>query len=226
MQLRDIVPWGRSFGEYRAMFALTGADLSGRILGCGDGPASFNAEATARGADVVSVDPIYAFAAEDIERRIAAARPEIEAGLRAHPERFVWTHFDGVDELVAARLDSMARFLRDYREPGASPRYRAARLPDLPFNDGAFDLALVSHLLFSYSDHLDANAHRRAAAELMRVAREVRIFPLVDLQARPSPHLEVVCATADAAGWQHRIDPVDYEFQRGGNRMLRLMPPA
>ena len=58
--LDQIVPWGRTFDEYRRMFALTDADLTRRILGCGDGPASFNAEATLRGVRVLSIDPIYA----------------------------------------------------------------------------------------------------------------------------------------------------------------------
>ncbi|MCI5142695.1 MAG: SAM-dependent methyltransferase, partial [Candidatus Electrothrix sp. ATG1] len=40
-QLKEIVPWGRSFQEYVAMFALSEDDLGKRILGCGDGPASF-----------------------------------------------------------------------------------------------------------------------------------------------------------------------------------------
>ncbi len=44
--LDHVVPWGRSFEEYRAMFAIDDRDLDGGILGCGDGPASFNAEAT------------------------------------------------------------------------------------------------------------------------------------------------------------------------------------
>ena len=35
--LEQVVPWGRSFEEYRAMFALSDADLEGRVLGCGDG---------------------------------------------------------------------------------------------------------------------------------------------------------------------------------------------
>jgi hypothetical protein len=69
MNLSSIVPWGRSFDEYRAMFALSDADLQGRVLGCGDGPASFNAEATAMGARVVSVDPIYAHSAARYESR-------------------------------------------------------------------------------------------------------------------------------------------------------------
>jgi hypothetical protein len=47
MKLDEVIPWGRSFDEYRRMFALTGDDLAEAVPGCGDGPASFNAEATA-----------------------------------------------------------------------------------------------------------------------------------------------------------------------------------
>ncbi|MEJ2690734.1 MAG: SAM-dependent methyltransferase, partial [Deltaproteobacteria bacterium] len=47
--LEKVVPWGRSFAEYAAMFALSKADLQGRILGCGDGPASFNASLSRQG---------------------------------------------------------------------------------------------------------------------------------------------------------------------------------
>ena len=50
--LEKVVPWGRSFDEYRRMFALTESDLRLKIVGCGDGPADFNAEATRRGSTV------------------------------------------------------------------------------------------------------------------------------------------------------------------------------
>ena len=43
--------------EYRRMFRLTEGDLRQRILGCADGPASFNVEASALGVRVVSADP-------------------------------------------------------------------------------------------------------------------------------------------------------------------------
>ena len=46
MKLEKVVPFGRSLDEYIKMFKLTVADLGKRILGVGDGPASFNAEAT------------------------------------------------------------------------------------------------------------------------------------------------------------------------------------
>ena len=36
--LDKVVPWGRSFDEYRRMFALTEIDLRRTIVGCGDGP--------------------------------------------------------------------------------------------------------------------------------------------------------------------------------------------
>jgi hypothetical protein len=66
MQLNKIIPWGRTFAEYRDMFALSDADLNQKILGCGDGPASFNAQMTELGYSVVSIDPVYQFSAEQI----------------------------------------------------------------------------------------------------------------------------------------------------------------
>jgi hypothetical protein len=53
------------------MFALTEYDFGLRLLGCGDGRANFNAEATRRGARVVSCDPIYRYHAYQIQARIA-----------------------------------------------------------------------------------------------------------------------------------------------------------
>jgi 2-polyprenyl-3-methyl-5-hydroxy-6-metoxy-1,4-benzoquinol methylase len=54
---QDIVPWGRSFAEYVKMFSLIPDDLDLRILDCGGGPSSFNAEMTNRGKKVTSIDP-------------------------------------------------------------------------------------------------------------------------------------------------------------------------
>ena len=70
--INSAYPWGRSFDEYRRMFLLTDGDLRQTILGCADGPASFNVEASAQGARVVSVDPLYKWTASEIRDRIAA----------------------------------------------------------------------------------------------------------------------------------------------------------
>jgi hypothetical protein len=70
MKLNEVIPWGRSFEEYARLFSLTSEDLAGTILGCGDGPASFNAEATAISHRVISRGPIYTFTAAEIERHM------------------------------------------------------------------------------------------------------------------------------------------------------------
>ena len=222
MNLSGIVPWGRSFDEYWAMFALSDADLQGRVLGCGDGPASFNAEATARGACVISVDPIYAYSAAEIEGRVEATFETVVAQAKQQAHRYVWDRFADVDALGRARLVAMRRFLADFDAGKRAGRYVAGSLPDLPFADAEFDLALCSHLLFLYSDHLSLDAHVAALRELLRVAGEVRVFPLLTLACGPSPHFAPACETLRRDG--HAVEElrVPYEFQRGGDTMLRL----
>jgi hypothetical protein len=220
--LDQIVPWGRTFVEYRRMFGLTDRDLGRRILGCGDGPASFNAEATRCGVCVLSVDPIYAFDRAELEQRFQTVRAEVLRQTELNRDEFVWDYFQSVEQLGEMRSRAMADFLADFEVGRRAGRYVVGELPHLPLAADSRDLALVSHLLFLYSRQLDLDFHRRAIAELLRVAPEVRIFPLLQLGATPSPHLEPIL---QEFGCTHRVEvlPVDYEFQRGGNRMLRIV---
>jgi hypothetical protein len=221
--LSQVVPWGRSFDEYCRMFALTDDDLRSRIVGCGDGPASFNAEASRRGGRVVSCDPIYRCGAADIRERIAATAHEVLEQTRRHAGNFVWTgSIRSVDELGLVRKGAMDGFLEDYESGKAAGRYLDAELPALPFSDGEFDLALCSHFLFLYTTQLDEAFHRAAVREMCRVAREVRIFPLLGLDAQRSAHVEGIISNLTAAGYAVQIEQVPYEFQRGGNQMMRI----
>ena len=218
--LDRVVPWGRNLDEYSAMFALTADDLTGSLLGCADGPASFNAELSATGKRVVSVDPLYAFEAEKIRQRIDACFDEIIAKVELNRTQFVWHSIGSVDELARVRRTAMERFLSDYRQ--GEPRYVDASLPTLPFADGEFDLALCSHFLFLYTEQLDLDFHVDSLRELCRVATEVRVFPLIDLAVKPSKHVAAVRERLESEGCYFSIEPVEYEFQRGGNEMLRL----
>lgn len=127
-----VVPWGRSAAEYRAMFALDAAHFGGRILGCGDGPASFNAEVSAQGHIVVSVDPLYGVSAAAIERRVEETFDEVMDQMRQNAGEFVWTHVPSVDELGRRRTAAMRRFLADYPRGKAEARYVEGALPELP----------------------------------------------------------------------------------------------
>ena len=219
--LEQVVPWGRSFDEYYRMFALTDDDLTMRILGCGDGPAGFNAEATRRGAQVVSCDPIYRYDAARVRDRIASTYEQIVEQTRRNANEFVWTSIRSVEELGTVRMAAMNEFLNDFPAGKAEGRYVDAELPALPFADDSFDLALSSHFLFLYTVQLGEQFHRAAIREMCRVAGEVRIFPLLALGGHRSSCVDRVASDL-AESFDVSIAEVPYEFQRGGNQMMRI----
>lgn len=224
-QLSDVIPWGRSFEDYLEMFALTPEDLELSILDCAGGPASFNAEMKRRGYRVISCDPVYQFSAAEINQRIQKTYSTVIEQLHQNKENYVWQNIKSPEHLGELRMAAMQEFLEDFPLGKAEERYVTAELPKLPFNSQQFDLALSSHLLFSYSQHLSEDFHVESALELCRVAREVRIFPLLDLNANLSPFVTPVISNLQRQGWTVEIEPVPYEYQKGGNQMLRIFKP-
>jgi hypothetical protein len=216
----SVVPWGRSFDEYLRMFDLAEADLSRGLLGCGDGPASFNREVTRRGHTVVSVDPLYGLPRDQIAVQIDETYADVIEQTRREADRFVWDAIGSVEELGRIRMSAMRDFLEDYDAGRRAGRYREGGLPELDFADSEFGLALCSHLLFFYAEQLPREFHLESMVELARVAQEVRVFPLVDVNAQPSPHLEPAIEQLRSLGHSAEIRRVPYEFQRGGNQML------
>jgi len=220
--LEQVVPWGRSFDEYRRMFDLTDDELGLKIVGCGDGPASFNSEATRRGGDVISCDPIYRYDVEQLRDRIASTYDEVMEQTRRNADEFVWDAIRSVEELGEIRMAAMKAFLDDYPAGKAAGRYIDAELPCLPFDDASFDLALCSHFLFLYTTQLGEAFHQIAIREMCRVALEVRIFPLLALGATLSPIVQKVVEGFGGHGFNVSIEDVPYEFQRGGDQMMRI----
>jgi hypothetical protein len=218
----EAVPWGRSFDEYCRMFDLTTDDLERSILGCADGPASFNAEMSRLGKRVISCDPLYRFTREQIQSRIDATYNTVIAQTRNNQHQFVWNVICSVEDLGRTRLAAMNKFLADYDDGTAQGRYIAAELPDLPFGIKSFDLALSSHFLFFYGELVSLEFHKSAVDELCRVAREVRVFPLLTYNAEPSPLVVPVVEHIEKTGRKVSIRKVRYEFQRGGNMMLSI----
>ncbi len=220
--LQNVVPWGRSFDEYCAMFTLNELDLQKSIVGVGDGPASFNAVLTEQGGHIISADPVYAFNSEQIRQRIDALFNDMLKQVAANADNLRLDKFGSADALGKVRMQAMNQFLQDFDKGKLQGRYLDSELPALPFNEGQFDLALCSHLLFLYSEQLELKFHIEAVLELCRVAKEVRIFPLLDLSHRTSAHLEPVLQALVQSGFIATIEVVEYEFQIGANQMLRI----
>ena len=219
---QNAVPWGRNFDEYRRMFRLTDEELELSILGCADGPASFNAQMTELGHQVVSCDPLYQFSQAQIQDRIDATYESVIAQTLGNKHLFVWESIPSVEALGRVRLQAMRDFLDDYEQGKLVGRYVPAQLPDLPFAPSSFDLALCSHFLFMYSPIYSLEFHEEAVEAMLRVAREVRIFPLLTYDAELSPHVEPLIEVTRRNGRTVSIETVPYEFQRGGNKMMRI----
>ena len=215
-----VVPWGRNFDEYRRMFDLTDDELTQKILGCGDGPASFNFECNSRGGNVTSIDPIYNLTKDQIQQRIDETCKEVLKQVSSNKEKFVWNTIKSVDELCQIRMDAMKIFLDSYEAGKRDKKYIPGELPYLPFAGKTFDLALSSHFLFLYTDNLSYEFHVEAINEMLRVADEVRIFPLLDLNGVKSPYVERILADFKAKTIE--IRKVSYEFHRGGNEMMTI----
>lgn len=220
MELSKAVPWGRSFNEYKEMFSLTESDLDKKILGCSDGPASFNAELTKSAGKIISIDPIYQFEAEQIRLRIDEVYAEIIKQVSKSMDDYVWNNIRSVEELGKIRMNAMEKFLTDYEAGKKAGRYINATLPVLPFKDKEFELALCSHFLFLYSDHVSRKQHIASMKELCRVANEVRVYPLLSLDNKKSKHLKPVMSALTEDGIKVSLIPVAYEFQKGATEML------
>ncbi|MDD4329314.1 MAG: methyltransferase domain-containing protein [Aliarcobacter sp.] len=221
MKLENVVPWGRNFEEYQNMFQLSKEDLQSKILGCGDGPSSFNFEVTKRNGDITSIDPIYQFTKDEIQKRIDETSSVVSEQLEQNQNDYVWKSIKNVNELINIRLTAMKNFIKDYNNGKNEKRYVHQELPKLSFEDNSFDLVLSSHFLFLYSEHFDLQFHIDSILEMCRVSKkEVRIFPLLDLKNKKSEYLAVVLARLKNKGFETKIIKTNYEFQKGANELL------
>lgn len=221
----DIIPLGRSGEEYLQMFNLYAIHENRSFIDCGSGPSSFNAMMTKAGKRIVSVDPLYHSDAAMIADRVKSSFNRVVEGIKQNKEFYLWERYKTIEELTDARLGAMQCFLDDYEIGKAEGRYIASSLPSLPFDKNSFELALCSHLLFLYSKHLTFQFHVDAIIEMIRVAKEVRIFPLVDLDGKTSEHLRGVIKVLKSMDLHTQIISVPYEFQRGANQCLIVRKP-
>lgn len=220
MKLDKVVPFGRSFDEYVKMFKLSCQDLQGKILAVADGPASFNATASKQESQVISIDPIYNFSGEEIKQRFDAVVDDIIAQVAATPDDWVWSYHKSPEDLRKNRQQALEIFLADYDLGKQQGRYQIGELPSLNFSDQTFDLALCSHFLFLYSQQLSYQFHLQSIQEILRVSRELRIFPLLTLMLQRSTYLDRIITDLHSLGYRTAIIKSDYELQKGGNEML------
>jgi hypothetical protein len=216
---------GRTFTEYRRMFDLDPASLAGlSVLDCPGGPSSFAAVAAEFGADLTAVDPAYAPDRARVASACEAAIEETASQLQGMRDAFVWDEYGDVETRLRYLRAAANRFLADFgHRPG---RYVRTGLPDLPFERDAFDLALSGNFLFLYDEQRSLEFHFDAIREILRVAGELRVFPLTNLEGSTSEHLKPVLNRLFDSSVRVEIRMVPYEFQKGSNQGLVLQSPS
>ncbi|NLK94894.1 MAG: SAM-dependent methyltransferase [Clostridiales bacterium] len=214
--LSKVVPWGRNYNEYVKMFMLSDEECNLKIASFGDGPASFNCDSNG---NVISFDPIYNYSKEEIEKRILETKDEVIKQTELNRKNFIWNEIKNTGELETLRMDAMKKFLEDFEKGKKEGRYIPFELPKkLPFNDKYFDIGLSSHFLLLYSE-LGLKFHFDAIDEILKVCKEVRIFPILDLDANKSALLEPIINRYKEK-YEVSIRDTTYEFQKEGNKLL------
>lgn len=219
--LDNVVPWGRNFDEYKLMFNLNEGDLKKKIAGFGDGPASFNYEAHKKGYDITSFDIIYQFTKEQLEKRIKEVRSIVMKQMSENQENYIWTKIKSLEDLENIRMSAMKIFLKDYDKGRQEERYIYHELPRrVNIEDKHFDIGLSSHFLLMYTS-LGYDFHIAAISEMLRICKEVRIFPICDLDGKDSEMTKEVIGYFKK-NYEVRIVQTEYEFQKDGNKLLMI----
>lgn len=220
--LKDVVPWGRNLNEYRKIFSLTDEELSNKkIIGFGDGPASFNSEATELGYDVTSLDRIYQFTRIELDKRISETRDIIIEQIKNNTDNYLWGEIKTLAELEQIRMSAMKTFIADYDKGKDDRRYIYHQLPSkTAFSENTFDIGLSSHFLLMYTA-LGYDFHIKSINEMLRICREVRIFPIVDLDGNKSELTNKVVEYLQE-NYEVKLISTAYEFQKCDNLMLSI----
>lgn len=219
--LDDILITGRLYEEYIAFFDLDIEKHKGkRVLDCPSGASSFVSSASAKGIDAVGTDILYEFDVDAIKKQGEISIDKIYEDV-SWMDGFNFDFYKSIDNHKKHRQKALSEFHKDYNKE----KYIYNSLPKLNFKDKSFDIVLSSHLLFVYDDRFDYKFHRDSILEMLRVADEVRIFPLVDFknshvdeEKNFSPYVYQVLD--ELKEFSYEIKKVGFEFQPKANYMM------
>lgn len=219
--MRKLVLWGHHLDEYKEMFALSDAELNGKLLEYSCGASAVNAGFCDK-TRMISCDPLFTLDKGTLSTKVSLIFEEMVNQVEKHQDKFDFSRYGGLGALVAQRRQGMAEFFADYDKGIAEKRYIPVTDYTLPFTHFEFDFALSSHYLFADLDDQDVEFHLKVIRELARVAKEVRIFPLIDRHGQLSPFLGPVLLGLQQDGYGVEVREVSYHLQAKGNAMLRV----
>ncbi len=213
--------WGHSLKDYLLMFDLREPDLQQPLLDVASGCSSLNAELTHRGYHVTSVDPLYDVSPDMIATAVGVMQTQFEQRLLQYVDKFQWTRINGPEDLLVNQRDIADVFIRDYPQGLAQGRYVNQSLPHLSFADYQFNMSVCANFIFD-GPYQDSVFQLAAIKELSRVAKETRIYPLLNAEGDICPHLGELILALQTENYGVEVREVAFHLQKGGNAMLRV----
>lgn len=219
-----VVFYGRSLREYYALYGLTDADMVGKkILDCAAGTASFMAEATAKGYDVIACDPMYEQSADVLRQTAMDDIEHVMKRLMATKDDFNWDFYGDLEGRRRNAEKGFTRFIEDYTATDGKNRYIKASLPKLPFGDNSFDLVICGHFLFLYADRFPPGFTDIAIDELVRICRgEIFIYPLHQMGEDAQGDKQGILERLAERGINATVRSAGLQFRKGADSYLAI----
>ncbi len=220
--------WSHTLAEYQAMFNLLDLKPCASILHYRAGSSSLAAELAASQHAVTAVDPFYVNSYTELKEKSLRHFKLAMEEIACFKDQFSWRFFENYQALEEAWQKALELFFADFEEGQQVGRYIAAEPLALPFETGQFDIALSSYSLFNLSAEPKASKEflLQPIKALCRVAREVRIFPLLDARGEISPLLGPVISQLQQENYSIELKQVSFDFQPGGNAMMCVSAQA
>ena len=220
MNDKHISFWGRTLEDYNAMFNLKPLSNSINIVSIADGPSTVNLELRNKGFNFKSVDPVYGFSLDEIERYFSESFEYNKTFFYNNKDKFVFGDSIEITKILSKRKETYESFIQDFKINKAD--YIVGSLPALPFSNQSFDLCLCSNFLFLFDDSFDLNFHFLSIQEMLRISKELRIFPIYNRQGNTSVFFNRVLDFLNERGYIWSLQESKYEIYKGQHNYLQI----
>ncbi|KTD78344.1 hypothetical protein [Legionella waltersii] len=220
--MRKLVLWGHRAEDYLEMFDLSQAEIESGILEYGCGPSAVNSQLTKMKKQIVSCDPLFVLDKDTLSSKAKMIFANMADEIKQHQDQFDFSSSGGFEKLLDKRQRGMQDFFADFSNGKKEGRYLGINDYHLPFADFTFEFALSPHYFFADLDEQTVDFHLIVIRELARIAKEVRLFPLVDREGKMSDFLGPVLLGLQQENYGVEVREVSFHLHKSGNAMLRV----
>lgn len=196
--------WVYNLDDYKKLFALSEADLQKSILEFPGYFSSCNAEITALGGKIVSLDPLYQLSPEQMAEHIDQLFKFRLSDWRQYLQKRPWLN---------TWRKNAEKFLADYALGKQQGRYQT---PAAYSAEKMYDLLLSADYLFKNGNKVD-----QIMDQLCHMATEVRIFPLPNVE-HISSELGPLMLSFQQRNFGVEVRAISYPQRNDGKAMLRI----